>query len=151
MRGALLIGLSLLAFPLASADQSLNAGPATLSTSNTTYGDGCDGSNGGTTREAKLLVTDPRPNAGYKQAAIGTSCYRYDYGGGNVYEGSYLQIYAGSWEYNGGGPNAYYNWYGGDSAGTQYCGSSAGTGSMYEPLGCPSPDGSAPPMMPELP
>lgn len=150
MRLALAIALAILLLPIAQADQSIAAGPATLSMTNADYGDGCGGTNGGTQREVQLRVDDPRPNGGWKAAGVGSACNSYD-DGTNEFEGSYLYVYYTDIEFGAPGPSASYGWYGGSANGSSWCGSWASTGTLTQNLGCPSPDGSAPPMLPVLP
>lgn len=150
MRAVLVISLTLLLVPLAQADQSLGAGPATVSTMNADYGTGCGGANGGTQREVRVRIDDPRPNGGWKEIVLGTACNSYD-DGTSEFESSYLYVYYSDVEFGQPGPSAYYGWYGGSYNGATTCGSYVSTGTITESLGCPAPDGSAPPMLPVLP
>lgn len=149
MRFAAVLALALLAVPLAAADQAIVAGPLSVTTANATFGDGCDGVNGGASRDADATLDDPR-GGGYKRAHLTSGCSRFD-DGTNEFEGSYLSLYVTSVEANQQGPYAGYNWYGGETNGWSYCGSGAYVGGFSTPLGCPAPDGRAPPMLPELP
>lgn len=149
MRVVICLGLLMLA-PIAGADQSIGAGPATVSTMNVEYGDGCDGTNGGAQREIRVHVDDPRPNGGTKDVVVGSGCNSYDDGSTDI-ETSYLYAYYFDFQFGQPGPSAYFVWYGGSYNGASWCGSSASMGSVWSNFGCPSPDGSAPPMLPVLP
>lgn len=141
--------LSLALAPLAAADQSITAGPARAETINGTWGDGCGGPNGGDTRTIVVNVDDPR-GGGSTTAVADWSCARYDFGAGD-YHFRTFSVYASNTQFNTPGPSAYYSWYGGTTPSYSFCGSHVGTGATYVSLGCPAPDGSAPPMIPALP
>ena len=150
MRAALAFLTAIALLPLAGADQSISAGPATLSTMNADYGDGCGGTNGGSQREVRVHVDDPRPNGGTKDVVVGSACNSYD-DGSNAFESSSLYLYYSDVQFGQQGPSLFYAWYGGSYNGGSWCGSSASSGTVTQSLGCPSPDGSAPPMIPVLP
>lgn len=150
MKAAALL-LALLFAPVALADMNVQQLGVVVTTSNTAYGDGCSGVNGGTWRQASVTANDPRTGAGHTDIVVMSGCNRYVDGGNNVYESSFFGVSASNTQWNMGGPSAGYYWYGGSAAGTSYCGSVIATGSVAEGLGCPSPTGSPPPLLPTLP
>ena len=150
MRVVAIVLLLTAILPLAGADQSLAAGPLSITTTTTVYGDGCEGTNGGETREARVHVDDPRPNGGTKDVVAGSACNSYEDSYNDV-ESSYLYVYYWDFQFGQNGPSGGFAWYGGSTATSSWCGSYVSVGSVVEYLGCPAPDGSAPPRVPLMP
>lgn len=159
MRSTLVLVVLLALVPLASADQSLVAGPAGLSTANTGSGD-CS-TNGYEWRGVTLAIANPL-GEGSTSAVVYSTCSAYDstYGGEHYHgQNSAMGFYAQDQRYNTQGPSAGYAWYGGQGGQEgvygdstyEYCGSQAYAGSADEYPGCVSPTGDAPPMLPLLP
>lgn len=151
--GALLLfALSLALLPAAVADQSVDAGPVHVTTVSVDSGDGCGaGGNGYGVRSVVVHVDDPRAADGFKEAGLQNQCTAYDAEWGSG-QGAYLSIYAYSQEFGTPGPSVGYQWYGwSDGSGARTCGGSISVGGTSFMTGCPSPDGSAPPLLPTLP
>lgn len=151
--GLALLAIALLAaVPPALADQSVDVGPAHLATATMDAGDGCEaGGNGYGVRSIAVRVDDPRAADGHKEAALRSECNAYsnEWGSG---QGGYLTVYAYSQEFGTPGPSVGYTWYGwAYGEGGRQCGSSASVSGTAFQTGCPSPDGSAPPLLPALP
>ena len=151
----LALGLTLLAVTVfasdALADQTISQGPANLTTRNTAVGD-CD-SNGSLQRTAELdVAADP-----HNRVVVGASdtCWRWDDGRGNEGDGQSLNIIAGRCGDWGCGPYAsawwsrFHNDFGAWEDTQCFSGAYASGPAVF--LGCPSLDGSGPPMLPELP
>lgn len=157
MKAAPLLALLLLA-PLALADQSVSTGPAQATTTSSDVGDACGGANGFHERDARLVVSPDGRNVIVVELAQG--CYDSSSGAPYYFEGHGNQTYAGVTRT---GPNpgdgatlaafSWTTWH----AGSPYvgyqssCDSRLDVLSVRPDLGCPTPDGSAAPMLPVLP
>jgi hypothetical protein len=160
MRAALplLVAIAFLLAPLAAADQSLGAGPASARTMNATTGDGsCDaGSNSSETHEAHAQVVLTQHESLFVEAYSACYASAWDDGRGNwdSQVSSILLVSAGRQTDASQGPFVVVDWYDYNetaSWGTNhYCGSIAYVTGPALFMGC-WPNGEAPPMLPMLP
>lgn len=147
-----LLAMAILTAPIAIADQSIDQGPAHVGTTNVDAGDGCeDGDSGYSMRTAEVRVDDPRSPMGFQQIGVYSACYAYsnEYGSGS---GGTIGVQWTDRQFGVDGPGAYFGWFGwSNDGGAPYCGSVLIVAGVAIPTGCPSPDGSRPPVLPTLP
>lgn len=157
MRLSLVLLATALLLPLAAADQNLAAGPASVKTQNTQWGNGCEsGDTGGEWRDAHANVAATEHESVFVDAASSCNAWSWNDGMGN-YEnqtwhnfgvaagrqtdsswGPYVQYYA--WDQR--DENSWSTWHA--------CGSQLYASGLALLLGC-MPNGMAPPTLPELP
>lgn len=158
MRLALLLVAAILLLPLAHADQSVAQGPATLATTNTEGGDGCEAGDNGYaqhTAQGRVILTDHESL--YVRASSWCSASYYDDHMGNnaTTTWSALDLSAGRQTDDSAGPYAQAQWWDmrSDSSwgsSLHACGSNIYVAGPVLALGC-WPNGDRPPMLPILP